>query len=140
MSVDNERVRAVVEGYFDAIAGVDESAIEGALEYMSDDVVWINPASIEPVTVHRGRDAVSELLMSAIGATYEPGSLRSLKRETLVEGNRAVTLYDTQATTTRGRDYRNHFAIEFEVNEDGKLLYIRENFDSQLYQSVVFDD
>jgi ketosteroid isomerase-like protein len=140
MSEQNERVRSIVEGYFDAIAGVDDAAIARALDCMSDDVVWINPASIDPVTVHKGKDAVRALLTSAIADVYEPNSLKSLKRETLVEGNRAVTLYDTQATTTAGRDYRNHFAIEFEVDDDGKLSYIRENFDSLLFHTVVYGD
>lgn len=139
MTESNEDVRRIVEGYFDAIAGVDNDAIERALKFMSDDVVWINPASIDPITVHKGREAVRELLVGAIASIYEPGSLQNLKRETIVEGNRAVTLYDTRATTTRGRNYENHFAIEFEVN-DGKITLIRENFDSLLFQTVAFGD
>jgi ketosteroid isomerase-like protein len=135
-----ERTRAIVEGYFDAISTVEDGGIDRALAFMTEDVVWQNPASIKQSGIFNGRQAVRELLSGAIGEVYVPHSLRNLGRSTLVEGNRAVTLYDISATTRRGRDYRQHFAIEFEVTPDGKISFIRENFDTLLFQNVIYGD
>ena len=135
-----ERTRAIVEGYFDAISTVESGGIERALDFMTEDVVWENPASIKQGGIFNGREAVRTLLTGAIGEVYEPHSLRNLGRTTLVEGNRAVTIYDISAVTKRGRDYRQHFAIEFGVTPEGKIRFIRENFDTLLFQNVVYGD
>jgi ketosteroid isomerase-like protein len=82
-----ERTRAIVEGYFDAISTVEDGGIDRALAFMTEDVVWQNPASIKQSGIFNGRQAVRELLSGAIGEVYVPHSLRNLGRSTLVEGN-----------------------------------------------------
>ena len=133
-----ETTRQIVEDYFDAILSVETKGIEQALVFMTEDIVWQNPASIKQGGIFRGKAAVRKLLTEAIGEVYEPNSMRNMGRSTLVEGNRAVTIYDTSATTKRGRNYQQHFAIEFEVNADGKINFIRENFDTLLFETVVY--
>ncbi len=136
--IETEKTRAIVEGYFDAIMSVDINGIEAALDFMTEDVVWENPASIKQGGLFHGKAAVRKLLTEAIGEVYEPRSMRNLGRRSIAEGNRAVTIYDTSARTTKGRDYRQHFAIEFEVDAAGKIKFIRENFDTLLFETVVY--
>jgi ketosteroid isomerase-like protein len=66
--------------------------------------------------------------------------MKQFGRKTICEGNRAVCVFDTTAMTKRGREYRQHFAIEFEVNDEGKLSFIRENFDTLLFHNIVYGD
>ncbi len=137
MSNRTEEVRAVVEGYFDAIQGVDEAAIDRALEFMADDVVWINPNAIKQEGKYVGKLEIRQLLMSAIPEVYEPGSFENLGRRTLVEGETAVTLYDARSRTAAGQVYEQHYVIEFEVRGD-KITYVRENFDTLLFHNLIY--
>jgi ketosteroid isomerase-like protein len=137
MSASAEEVRATVHRYLDGIRSVDQAGIERALETMTDDVVWTNPDSIPQRGRYEGKQAVRELLESAIAEVYEPQSQEKLELTTIVEGNRAVALYDVRSRTTAGREYANHFALEFVVR-DGLHAEIRENFDTLLFMNVVY--
>jgi uncharacterized protein len=134
---ESEATRDVVIRYLDGIRSVDQAGIERALDLMADDVVWINPDSVPQRGRYEGKAAVRALLESAVSEVYEPQSQRKLELVTVVEGARAVALYDVVSRTTGGQEYSNHFALEFVVR-DGRLAEIRENFDTLRFVDVVY--
>lgn len=140
MTPDKEVTRNAVLGYFEVISKVNNQGIEESLAFMTDDVVWENPKSIKSGGIFKGKNAIREMLVGAINEVYEPNSMQQFNRKTIVEGAHAVCIFDTTAMTKRGRPYSQHFAIEFEVNAQGKISLIRENFDTLMFHNVVFAD
>jgi ketosteroid isomerase-like protein len=136
---DSDESRRAIERYLEAIKGVHQDSIDRALDTMTDDVVWINPRALPKGQsgCHEGKPAVRTLLEGAIPEVYEPDSLRVENSETIVDGDRGVTVYDTVARTTTGATYEQHFVFEFRVR-DGKLSLIRENFDTLHYMNIVY--
>ena len=115
------------EAYFAALARADRGAMRALV---TDDLVWVIPPSAPApfAGVHRGGDAVVDLMLSAVDGVFAPGSQRTEVRA--AAGNGDVLLAEARIRARAGGAlYENWycFVVEF---RDGRIAEIREHVDT----------
>jgi ketosteroid isomerase-like protein len=130
--MDAEASKALVRRYFEALSSGDPAL--GDL--LAEDVRWWVPEGSDMAGEKVGRAAVLVFLGS--GVDYYDGSapMQVSIRSMIAEPDRVACEFTIEATTARGRPYRNHYHFVFEIEED-RIREVREYLDTH-YAHLAF--
>jgi ketosteroid isomerase-like protein len=120
-------------------------------ELFAEDATWWNGLPYIPgaegVTEHKGRDAIRNILPSTSTAPKRPGGDRyDLSTASvddvvmLADGDFVVRQQTFRAKTLRGQDYCNVYCFVFRFDEDGKIAYLTEHWNTWHAHNVLFDN
>jgi ketosteroid isomerase-like protein len=113
--------------YFDALGRADRAAMRALV---TDDLVWVVPPSAPAPFggVHRGADAVIDMMLGAVSGAFLPGSQRTEFRVAVGEGDAVMAEARIRARAAHA-EYENWycFVVEF---RGGRIAEIREHVDT----------
>lgn len=123
--------RAVIEQYFDVIAGRNTKLTIGDL--FSQDVVWHVPQSNPDIKPNPrvGFEAVMDIFASGVDI-YQQGSMDVQLQRLLSDDECVMAQFTLVAKLANGKDYKNDYILLFSV-KDGKIDGVWEYLDT-LYQ------
>ena len=121
---DHKRVFAA---YFEALGRADRAAMRALV---TDDLVWVVPPSAPAPFggVHRGADAVIDLMLGAVSGVFEPGSQQTEFRVAVGEGDVVMAEARIRARAPQGA-YENWYCFVVELR-GGRIAEIREHVDT----------
>lgn len=117
----------------------------------AEDAVWWNGLPLLPGNVgeteHKGIDAIRNILGGS-GKPHPGTGIDSYNSSTnryadvviLADGDFVVRQHTMQSTTLGGRDYRNVYCFVFRFNEDGKIGYLTEHWNTWYAHKVLFNN
>jgi ketosteroid isomerase-like protein len=129
-----------------------EEAHEGnKSELFAEDGVWWNGLPLIPgaegKTEHRGRAAIANILPSEStaprrpgGDTYDLSTMQVSQVVTLADGDYVVRQQNFSATTKRGQHYENVYCFVFRFDDDGRIAYLTEHWNTWHAHNVLFDN
>ena len=134
-----------VNALFDVEGLPDKSVL------FAEDAVWWNglPFVGEPgQTEHRGIEAIRAILTGASSTkgksagvdAYDLSTARNEDIVVLADGNYVVRQHTFRAKTHRGRDYSNVYCFVFKFDEDGKIAYLTEHWNTWHAYNVLFNN
>ena len=130
MSVNESK--AIVRRYFEVLAGGEGNLVE----LLHEDVRWSVPPGSDMAGEKRGRDAVLTFLGSGVDY-YDPDAPMDVSiRSMIAEEGRVACEFTLEATTARGRAYRNEYHFVFEIDA-GRIRAVREYLDTH-YAHLAF--
>ena len=126
--------KRTVEKLFARISAGD---IDGALAFLSDDVVWRLAGKPELLPIAGTHDRkrlrkVLELMMSQLENGLDMRIVGMIG-----EGNRLAVEVESRGRLKNGRDYAQHYHFAFEM-KDGKIASVREYLDTHHAFEVWF--
>ena len=125
---------ALVDHYFDCVTRGDPAVAD----LLADDVVWRTPASSPMPGPFEGRDAVLELMGSAVGL-YDPETPLDIRRvATAASGDCVFAEIAIHGRTIGGEAYENAYVFVFTVR-DGRIAFVNEHLDTHYAQRKLFD-
>jgi hypothetical protein len=124
-----EKAADVARTYFE-LAGSDELS-----SIMGEDVTWTIPESSPLGGVHRGREAVLDMLDRAF-ALYDASTMKIDLPLVLGDDRWACVRFVVEAKTAKGLQWDGDYVALFEVH-DGKIQAVREYFDTERNNAVV---
>ena len=142
-----ERNLGVVRQMFGEEPGPDDKS-----ELFAEDGVWWNGLPMIPgaegVMEHRGRDAIRNILPSqnkgrgllAGRDVYKLDTSRTSDVVMLADGDYVVRQQNYFAETVRGQQYANTYCFVFRFDEDGKIAYLTEHWNTWYAARVLFDN
>ncbi len=131
---DRSENRALVERYFDMVAGGDPEI--GTL--FSQDAVWVTPQSSPMGRRHEGKSAVLALMSGGVGL-YDAETPMEIRRDAIAAaGDRVFVEMTMNARTGQGEPYRNHYVFVFQIRE-GLIVEVHEHLDTLYAQRKLFD-
>ena len=119
----------LAEAYFARVCAADS---EGLRALFTDDIQWRIPqGAVEPYGgVHTGADKIVEMMLGAVGGSFEPGSQHFEVITTLIGDGIVCKETQMSATAPDGRRYCNDYTFFF-VFRDGLIAEIREHVDTR---------
>ena len=116
-----------------------------------DDAVWWNGLPLLPGNVgeteHRGKEAIGRILGGSgqphpgTGIdSYDLSTSRNTDVVTLADGDFVVRQHTMHAKTLGGKDYRNVYCFVFRFDEDGRIRYLTEHWNTWYAHRVLFDN
>lgn len=117
----------------------------------ADDAIWWNglprlPGSIGE-TEHRGIEEIRKILRGSgkphgnSGVdSYDLTTSRNEDVLVLADGDFVVRQHTMIAKTLAGRDYRNVYCFVFRFDDDGKIAYLTEHWNTWYAAKVLFDN
>ena len=130
--MSGEDSKAIIQQYFEALSNGDPTLAE----LLSEDVIWRVPEGSDMAGEKRGRDAVMTFLGSGVEYYAADAPMNVEIRSMIAEGTAVACEFTIEATTARGKPYRNHYHFAFEV-EDGRIREVREYLDTH-YAHLAF--
>ncbi len=125
--------KLIVRSYFDrAMAGDPDLG-----ELFADDAYWGVPESSPLGGIHRGREAILNMLEKAFGL-YDTETMKIELLELFGEGDRACVRFELDSQTVKGRHWCGDYVAIFHVVDD-KIQGVREYFDTKRLIPVVFE-
>ena len=120
---------SLMQTYFEAVS---EGDAERLLGIFTADVRWRVPqGAVEPFAgLHEGAKKVVDMMLSAVGESFVPRSLKTKRRLTLFGDDVACSETEMTAVTPGGHRYRNDYTFFFEFR-DGLVSEIREHVDTR---------
>jgi ketosteroid isomerase-like protein len=120
-------------------------------ELFAEDAVWWNGLPFIPGaegrTEHRGREAIANILPSESTARPRPGAdrydlstMRVSQVITLADGDHVVRQQNFSATTRRGQHYENTYCFVFRFDDEGRIAYLTEHWNTWHAHRVLFDN
>jgi ketosteroid isomerase-like protein len=117
----------------------------------AEDAVWWNGLPLIPGNVgeteHRGIEAITRILRGSgqkHGGTgidsYDLTTVRNSDVVVLADGDFVVRQHTMEAKTLGGNDYRNVYCFVFRFNDDGKIQYLTEHWNTWHAHNVLFDN
>lgn len=124
-----EAMDRMAEAYFTAVCAGDA---EGLRALLADDLRWRVPKGAIPPYggVHEGAEAVIDMMLGAVGASFVDGSQRFEVRTTLIGEDVVCKETEMTAEGVDGRSYRNDYTFFF-VFRDERIAEIREHVDTR---------
>ena len=115
-------------------------------ELFTEDGVWWNGLPhINGDTEHRGRDAIRQLLPSTRTAELGPGQdvydMKTMRAEDVImiaDGDYVVRQQTCRAKTVHGNDYANTYCFVFRFDDDGKIVYLTEHWNTWYAYQTLF--
>jgi ketosteroid isomerase-like protein len=117
----------------------------------AEDAVWWNglpkiPGNIGE-TEHKGIDAIRNILQGS-GQPHGRSGIDSYDLSTnrftdvvvLADGDFVVRQHTQHSKTLGGQDYRNVYCFVFRFNDDGKVAYLTEHWNTWHAHNVLFDN
>ena len=131
----------VVRQFFSEISAPADKS-----ELFTDDGVWWNGLPhINGDTEHRGRDAIRQLLPSTRTAELGPGQdvydMKTMRAEDVImvaDGEYVVRQQTCRAKTVHGNDYANTYCFVFRFDDDGKIVYLTEHWNTWYAYQTLF--
>ncbi len=119
----------LAEAYFATVCAGDS---KGLRALFTDDIQWRIPqGAVEPYGgVHTGADKIVEMMLGAVGESFEPGSQHFEVITTLIGDGIVCKETQMSATAPDGRRYCNDYTFFF-VFRDGLIAEIREHVDTR---------
>jgi ketosteroid isomerase-like protein len=118
----------------------------------ADDAVWWNglplmPGSLYGKTEHRGIDQIKQILHGS-GQPHHGTGIDSYDLATnrftdvlvLANGDYVIRQHTQHSTTLGGQAYRNVYCFVFRFNDDGKIAYLTEHWNTWYAHRVLFDN
>jgi ketosteroid isomerase-like protein len=142
-----ERNLGVVRQFFGEEPGPADKS-----ELFAEDGVWWNGLPMIPgaegVMEHRGRDAVRNILPSQnLGRGLLPGrdvykleTCRATDVVMLADGEYVVRQQNMTAETKRGQHYANTYCFVFRFDDNGKIAYLTEHWNTWQAHRILFDN
>lgn len=138
----------VVDQLFDTTSGDDKSLL------FAEDATWWNglPFVGDPgETEHKGRAAIAAILTgSTAGPTekkvhsgvdaYDVSTIRNEDVVVLADGDFVVRQHTMRAKTHRGRDYTNVYCFVFRFDDEGRIQYLTEHWNTWHAHNVLFNN
>jgi ketosteroid isomerase-like protein len=128
-------------------------------ELFADDGAWWNGLPFLPGAVgrteHRGKEQIRNLLPSqrqgegregngkGLGPGQDIYDMKTGRAEDVVmlaDGDWVVRQQTFAATTVRGKDYRNVYCFVFRFNDDGKIQYLTEHWNTWHAYRMLFNN
>jgi len=125
--------KRTIERYFDLIAKGDPTLPD----LLSDDVVWWVPPGSDMAGTYRGKPAVLEMMGKGIGLYSQTEPMRIDVEKMVAEGDDVCVQFVLEATTAKGRKYRNHYHFAFALR-GGKIASVKEYVDTKYAHDVLF--
>jgi len=124
-----------VEAFYAALTKGNRDAVRGLL---SDDCVWVPPASAPFGTMKGGAEIAAELGGRVVKRTFDISKPFNLEvRRILADGDTAVVQQRLTATAKEtGKDYDNQYCWVYTVN-DGKIVHMEEYADTLLASRIM---
>ena len=133
----------VVKQFFsEAPAPADKS------ELFTENGIWWNglPLVGDGETEHRGRAAIRQLLPSTRKGELGPGrdiyDMATMKAEDVImlaDGDYVVRQQTCRARTVHGDDYANTYCFVFRFNDEGKIEYLTEHWNTFYAYQKLFN-
>jgi ketosteroid isomerase-like protein len=114
--------KQIVERFFD---NQRTGNLLGALDFLTEDVVWLVPGDWEMAGV-RDKDGVREMLA---GLNQFKGGLKFKYHSVTAEDDRVVVITRVNGTLVDGREYQNELGFVFVIRGD-KICHVTEMTDS----------
>ncbi len=125
--------KRLIESYFDKIAKADPTLPD----LLADDVVWWVPPGSDMAGTYRGKPAVLEMMGKGVGLYSQSEPLRITVEKIVAEGDDVCVQFVLEATTAKGRPYRNHYHFAFALRA-GKIASVKEYVDTKYAHDVLF--
>lgn len=124
-----EEMDRLAEAYFARVCAADAAGLRALL---CDDVRWRVPKGAIPPYggEHVGADRIVEMMLGAVGGSFESGSQRFLVKTTLIGDDVVCKETEMSAVAPDGRRYRNDYTFFFAFRE-GRICEIREHVDTR---------
>lgn len=100
------------------------------MTYLSEDVVWSLPDSLQDVGgTKTGRDSLFEMMKVIFGAIYIPESVKVTIHQVVAEDDRVALRFHLAANSTFGTTYSNEYSL-FANIRDGVIVRVWEYLDT----------
>ena len=130
-----EQTRAVVCAYVAALQRGDVDTLRASF---ADDATWWLRGDLPTSGTWTGPAGIIDDFLVRMMARIDPAQPRSQQIHAVIaDGDTAVAEWTTRATTRDGEPYENDYAVVFVV-QDGKIVKVREYFDTAYAQRVLF--
>jgi len=124
--------KEVAQAYFKrALAGDPKLA-----DLFAPDATWWVPEGSPLGGTHCGVHEIFEMLDRAFGV-YDRDTMQVDLLDVFGEGERACVRFGVESRTAKGKDWKGEYVALFQVR-DGKILAVREYFDTKRVCEVVF--
>ena len=144
---EEERNLAVVERLFDTTNAEDKSLL------FAEDAVWWNGLPFVGEggeTEHKGRAAIHGILTGATSGpsekktnrgvdAYDVSTIRNEDEVVLADGDYVVRQHTMRAKTHGGRDYTNVYCFVFRFDDEGRIKYLTEHWNTWHAYNVLFN-
>jgi uncharacterized protein len=133
--MSTEATRSTVEAFYAALTSGNR---EGTRALLSDDCVWVPPATAPFDTMKGGDDIAAELGGRVVKRTFDTSKPFALDvRRILADGDVAVVQQRLTATAkATGQHYDNQYCWVYTV-QDGKIVHMEEYADTLLASRVM---
>lgn len=135
MSSEAANSKTIVERYFEVLS----SGNGNLAELLAEDVVWWVPPGSDMAGEKRGRDATLAFLGSGVDYYDETAPMDVTIRSMIADGGRVACEFTIEATTAKGKPYRNYYHFVFEV-KSGRIKEVREYLDTHYAHQAFHGD
>jgi ketosteroid isomerase-like protein len=137
---------ATVNAMFEAGPELDRATL------FRDDAVWWNGLPLLPSnpgqTEHKGIEAITGILrasgtrgVSSSGIdSYDIPTNRFTDVVVLADGDHVVRQHTQHSTTLGGRTYRNVYCFVFRFDDEGRIAYLTEHWNTWYAHKVLFEN
>jgi ketosteroid isomerase-like protein len=123
--------KAVVRRFYDAAARGD---MEACFSLLADDVKWTNIGTTRFSGTYTGKQALLEQLLGPLFGQLKAGIFPTIEN-LIAEADIVVAQTTGTAETRDGVPYNNSYCQVMRIR-DGKIVEVKEYFDTQLTTSV----
>lgn len=128
---------ATLAGYLDALQSGD---LERIRSYFAPTATWHIHGTLPLAGTYAGVDAIMNFLETAMGELFVPGTQAFSFGPVLAVGDTAILEWNVTGTgSATSRRYDNDYCGIFVVR-DGRILEVREYFDTDHVRSVLYAD
>ncbi|MCO5992909.1 nuclear transport factor 2 family protein [Actinoallomurus rhizosphaericola] len=128
--------RDVVIRYVEAVRDGDADVI---YDSFAEDATWHYPGDLPISKVWRGREAIINDFLGAMGPILVPGTMKIELVGTIAEADRVVAEWTSKAQTVYGGTYDNR-CIGIYTVRDGKISSVVEYADTRHVAAALFPD
>ncbi|MFI6049609.1 nuclear transport factor 2 family protein [Streptomyces violascens] len=129
-----EASRAVILAYMDTLTTGDFDALR---EFFAPDVTWTLAGDLPLSRTWIGPGAILDEFVPAMVEHFVPGTMELEFEGVMADGERVFAEWNTRALAKSGLPYDQHCLAVFTVR-DGRIVEVREYFDTLHAKSVVF--
>ncbi len=128
--------KAIVQGYMDALTTGDFNALRS---FFTPESTWTLAGDLPLSGTWTGGAQILDEFVPAMVARLVPESMEFAFDGLIAEGSRVLAEWSTRALARSGGRYDQHCLAVFTVR-DGKIVSVREYFDTKHAHEVVFAD
>lgn len=128
--------KAIVQGYMDALTTGDFNALRS---FFTPESTWTLAGDLPLSGTWTGGAQILDEFVPAMVARLVPESMEFAFDGLIAEGDRVLAEWSTRALARSGGRYDQHCLAVFTVR-DGKIVSVREYFDTKHAHEVVFAD